>query len=163
MSGSCSVCSRCQSCQAFCQTGSQLADSYYDVSIGQINKNDIIIKKFTPAILNRIARNIVNAAKKGSKQNSGNLSWSTVDEEFIYARDINALITLMQSGLLTSSPPGQVAKDDVIYASFFQQLNSALEGTKIYAYACDKCNVTCDSCISCQHRSCHSSCHRSRS
>lgn len=161
MSGSCSICSKCQSCQAFCETGSQLADSYYDTSIGLIEQNDIIIKKFTPAILNRIANNIVKAAAKGSQQNSGNLSWSEVDEDFVYARDINALRVLMQSGLLTASPPGEVAKDQVIYAQYFRDLNDALESMTIYSNACDKCNVTCDSCISCQHSSCHSSCHGS--
>lgn len=161
MSSGCSVCTNCQSCQSFCQLGQQMATDHGAQLLPSVGRDDIIIKKITPSVLKSVADSITAAASKGSKQNSSPTTLSQITKEFMYATDINKFLSHLTHGLLTGSKPGNVSRDQVVYASFFQSINSAISGIKIYAYACDKCNVTCDTCISCQHTSCHSSCHGS--
>lgn len=158
MSGSCNICSRCQSCQSFCMVGNQMATSHGAQLLPDVQRDDIIIKKINPAVLKAIADSITAAASKGSEQNSSPTTLAQITEEFMYATDINAFLAHITHGLLTTSgKPGNVARDDIVYASFFQQINAAISNLKVYYYACDKCNTQCDSCVSCQHSSCHSS------
>lgn len=123
-----------------------------------VPKETIIIKHFPREELNRIGNAIVKAAHKGSRQasNSG-ASWSNETRNFIYADKITELKTLMESW----SPGGQgvpaVAKNDIVSAEWFNALSKALSNMQLSKSACDSCNTSCDSCISCQHSSCHGS------
>ena len=71
MSGTCSICSNCQSCESFCENSKQLVKLHkpsVTIDGGEILPDQIIIKRFTRADLNNIAKAIVEAGKKGSEQ-----------------------------------------------------------------------------------------------
>lgn len=161
MSGLCSICSKCQSCQSFCQLGNQMATSHGASLLPSIVRDDIIIKKITPAVLKSVADSITAAATDGSQVNSSPQNLPLITDEFIYAQKINDFLEHITHGNLEGSHPGSVSRDDIVYASFFQEINSAISSLKIYFNACDKCNTACDSCVSCMHSPCHSSCNAS--
>lgn len=161
MSSSCSVCSRCLSCQSFCQLGNQMATSHGATLLPSIARDDIIIKKISPSVLKAVADSITAAATKGSEVNSSPQTLPQITDVFIYATKINDFLNHITHGNLDGSHPAEVSRDDIVYASFFQEINSAISALKIYFDACDKCNTACDSCDSCQHTSCHSPCHGS--
>lgn len=70
MSGKCSVCTGCDDCQTLCELNCEYAGQYADVTLPAIKRDDIIIKKITPDVLNTIADNLTTAAEQGSECNS---------------------------------------------------------------------------------------------
>lgn len=165
MSGSCSICTNCQSCQSFCENSKQLATDHTleNITLGEeVKKNDIIIDVFPRSKLNTIGAEIARISKKGSVSSSNNdATWTDETRLFLYHDKMNELLDLMKDMYSKNSVPPEVEKDQLITAEWFESLNKALKKLSLDPGACDKCNTTCNTCVSCQHSSCHSSCHTS--
>lgn len=165
MSGTCSICSNCQSCESFCENSKQLVKLHkpsVTIDGGEILPDQIIIKRFTRADLNSIAKAIVEAGKKGSEQCSNDeLEWEEETSDFIRAKAMNDLRDLMDDLYSGNSVPSKVNEDQVITAAWFEDLRIKLSELELDPDACNECNTSCDTCVTCQHSSCHSSCHTS--
>lgn len=147
------ACNSCNYCMTLCQVkGCQLASQFATFTWPEVQRDDIIIKKITPAVIQANANALTSAASKGTKQDSRPENFSPITKEFMYASDINRFLTHMTHGLLYGSKPGTKTRDEIIYASYFNDIrNALLNNIKIYSYACDwPCNSSsCNSSLSC--------------
>lgn len=163
----CQVCincdDTCNTCQSFCEVGKQTALTHLsnDLLWPEIHKDDIIIKTLPRDKYNKAFTYISKASNLGTKVDSSRLlkengTWTGKGEtrNFIYADKTNEIIDGINSMMAMnggSFPLGPFKKDvDIIYASYFEKIRIALKNLKLYQYACNECNVTCDvSCDTC--------------
>lgn len=143
-------------CQGFCEVGCQAASEHgSDPGIPTIGKNDIIIKKLPKSKVQAIMNYLAEAIGDGSKRDSGDETVPTVNSsDFLHASDINKI--LYQLTQLNGCNPGDnFSRDQIIYGyqmnAIMDLIRNAQVDDKAHGGACDKCNTTCDSCISCNN------------
>lgn len=161
----------CYSKQTFCAIGSQYVSGYYSHSWpNSFNTDDIIIEVLPRDVFNSAITFINNGLHKGSTKSTSSYSISKETRDFIYADKINDIVSgLSKLGQTVST----VNKNDIIYASYFNKLRSALNNAKLSSSACNTCNTgcnvqcdACEGCVSCEgcntcqgYTTCHSPCH----
>lgn len=167
----CQGCNSCQSCntacnsvgcntiQAFCSIGGQSVGSFdfnQCVSAGQTF--------LTKANWNRLITYIRNAYAEGTKQNGGDSGLPASDTNTYMTADVFNKVSAALGGLGSTGPSRRVkaksATDDgdVVYGSYFEDLESYANNLKYKTNQCDNCNtgcnVTCTGCQKCNSGGC---------
>lgn len=152
----CKYCNTCDTCQSFCQVGSQLASSHgvKPPWPSKFEKDQIIIEHLPQSKFYEAFKYVADAAKIG-KTNSGGWKIDTsgdYQKEFIYADQVNDLINGIESlDGSNKNKVDKVKKDDIITAEYFTKLSQALISLNLSTKACDVCNTGCNQCTSCQY------------
>lgn len=170
---SCQYCVRCQSCntncnssgcntiQAFCSIGKQTVGSF---DFNQCVSSGETVYKFRTN-WNRLITYINDAYEAGRKSNGGSSGLPSSDtNEFITAAMFNKISAAL-GGLGSTGPSRRVkgkstgdTTEDVIYGSYFEDLESYANNLKYKTSQCDNCNtgcnVTCDRCQKCDSGGC---------
>lgn len=151
----CDTCQRgCQSSQAFCAVGSQVVGSF---SFNQDLDTDD--EFFTKANWNRLITYIRNAYSKGRKQNGGDSGLPSSDSNQFMTADMFNKVSAALGGLGSSGPRRRVTKEQIIYGSYFKDLESYADSLEYKSNQCDSCNSSCDvTCLGCQ--TCDSGCEK---
>lgn len=142
-------CTVCYGCQTICQTESQMALDQGAQLLPSVGRDDIIIKKINPAVLKAVADSITTAASQGDKKDSSPVTLPAITKEFMYASDINKFLDHITHGELVGSHPAHKSRDDIVYASFFTAINSAISALKVSPSACRVCNTSCNTAMYC--------------
>lgn len=178
----CQTCNSCQDCvscqgtcntsQAFCAVSSQKVGSF---SFNQCVSSGETVYKFRTD-WNRLITHINNAYAAGSKSNGGDSGLPSSDtNEFITAAMFNKISAAL-GGLGSAGPSRRVkgksngdSTADVIYGSYFEDLETYANNLKYKTSQCDncntKCNVTCNggTCENHSQTNCCSSCNNGES
>lgn len=169
-SNKCNVCINCDSgsykhCntqQKFC-SGSRMSGQLASAYIGaagapSFSRDDIIIKKMPPSEVLKWMQYVQKAGEYTGEKPSYDCTgsgWAAKAEsrQFVYADYINHLLQGIRDIGGPNSPPGNKSRDEIIYASFFNQITSTLNTLQLNASACESCisscNVTCNTCNAC--------------
>lgn len=148
--------SQCNTQQSFCNGSrekGQLASTYIGAA-GAPNfaRDDIIIKTFPQATLNKLIDYVGKAASYGKTSTSGSWKGSPETKPHIYSTKINELLAGIRS-VGTNNPGPDKAKDKVILAAEFNTIMNTINNMVVGKQACDwcvsGCNVTCDTCNTC--------------
>jgi hypothetical protein len=152
----------CDTCQSFCEIGKQLATSNgLSSPWPKFERDQIIIQVLPKETYNKAWDYVSQAARLGSRKNSGAWSGTPETRDFIYADKTNELITGIESlggGTKVQGIERPFTKDThIIYAKYFNAISEAMNQLLLHESACNECNVscdvdcdTCDSCDSCQ-------------
>ena len=140
----CQGCNTCQyvcnTCQAFCETGGQQCNPFYFQEC--VSANEHIIKKST---WNDFIDHINFYRSRGRKQNAS--SWTITDNnDYITAEKFNEVSRGLNHGVLAASGTElrKVSAGDVIYGSYFRELETLSGNLYFNPRQCDNCNISCD-------------------
>lgn len=163
---SCRTCNSCQSCNTSCNTagGCNSAQNFCSTnqrvgsfSFNQCHTSGQTVQGFRTD-WNRLINYINTAYAAGRKQNGGDSGLPTEDtNDFLTAKMFNAIAIAL--GNLGSTGPSRRVKgksngdttEDVIYGSYFEELETYANQLQYNSNQCNSCNLTCNSdCCSCQ-------------
>lgn len=177
----CSYCNSCMSCNSSCNasSGCNTIQSFCSKSqsAGGFSFNQTIAKDellVTRANWNRLITYIRNAYAKGSSSLVNNAkSGSGVsgsgkggtpdlpesDTNTYMTADIFNKVSIALGGLGSTGPERRVTKDvDIIYGSYFKDLETYANNLKYKTTQCDNCNagcnVKCNTCLTCNVENC---------
>ena len=167
----------CYSEQSLCTISGQSASDYASHSWPSSFSHDQVIYHVLPqSVFNSALSYVSEALGAGTKKNTAYWSESPETRDFIYADKVNALLDGLRLFQSSSGVPGNVRggpDGDIITASFFSSIASALNSAQIADDACNDCNVSCDvdckdcqGCVDCEgcntcqgYTTCHGPCH----
>lgn len=153
--GSCGNCSPCNSCQGFCLVGTQYGYQLCGASgAPTIQRDDIIIKKLPKTKVQALMNWLYQVSAKGSKSQSGPKSATVNSSDFLHASDLNQILAQLKT-LNDVNPGSDYARDQIIYGSEMNRIMTLIRNAQVDGSgcaggaACDKCNMQCNSCVSC--------------
>lgn len=153
-------------CGGHCHGESQSADFYFDFTKGTFSRDTIIKKGFPSSTLDSWGEYLEKAYYKGDDvegwtgYEQGEWTWKGADTPFLKASDIQEIVDAINGLGVEGQLPGNSAsfgqeRDDIIYGSLLEDIQTALENLQLNYDACDRCNSNCDNpgsykCNSCQ-------------
>lgn len=162
----CNICEACNKCQApecqtkqaFCAIGKEYLRNHIGTfSFSRCHASGQIMGPgyFDKSVWDEICEWISERSTVGDKYPGGSSFRSS------YLQDVDPFSAAEFNRVAGELNASTVAADNVIYGSYFSNLESAAARLKINSKACDKCNTDCDAdgcdkCLSCNN--CNSNC-----
>lgn len=161
---SCQGCNKCQKCNTGCNIDCNTSQSFCNIGkqeVGSFSFDACLAADETIAITktkwNALYKYIYNAYHKGSESNmSGSCKiGSSSSDTYLTASGYNEVAKAL-SGLGSSGVSRRVSVGDLIYGSYYQELEDAADGLLYDESQCNTCDSKCQGCNVCQ--SCNDGC-----